>query len=37
MKLDKEIFAKCKVYFDKLVPYGFINPMMGLFLLEKIF
>ncbi|MBE5763031.1 MAG: hypothetical protein E7338_02285 [Clostridiales bacterium] len=35
MKLDKEIFAKCKVYFDKLVPYGFIESNDGAFSFRK--
>ena len=35
MKLDKEIFAKCKVYFDKLVPYGFIESKDGAFSFSK--
>ena len=31
MKLDKEVFAKCKVDFNKLVPYGFTESNDGAF------
>ena len=35
MKLDKEIFSKCSINFNKLVPYGFEKQADGTFLFAK--
>ena len=35
MKLDKEIFSKCSINFNKLVPYGFKKQVDGTFLFTK--